>query len=475
VIKSICDWADGHKSDDKQARQQTAARSAARFLVAALLHAPLCAGSARAFHGIGHAVLERSAVTHLVLAIHWFRAQADWKSQVQPATELADLDRKGAVKVELIPYGYPDLWRFLLPFLFIRGLAAEIHEQIQGWKDEYPNARQVSVIAHGFGTYIIGWLLRNTPLTLYRLILCASVIPRRSDWWTVMRKSVDGDIRNDCSRYDICSVFTYSLWWYGETGTYGAQSPGVKNVVNSFHNHNAIVTGEFAANYWRPFLESGVIQQRDPELKGVVSWHWTSQLSALLRWAQIAAILVGVLLGWPELWNWMSNRTGEFGAFTSWNYDLGKDEAVVRMETSRAKWVAGRPYVVIVVKKGRDDTPIDEITNTVVSKILTFPELQSPVVDLHVPCELIARQIEYDDLIYMYAFVINESDIDRLRTAISHQSQHPLTRGQIVKDYGGKWAGGGGDNATFAVRGEILKTALESRESRLKSIGGREN
>lgn len=41
LVKSICDWADGNKAQDKDARQQQAAQSAAAFVVHALRHAPL--------------------------------------------------------------------------------------------------------------------------------------------------------------------------------------------------------------------------------------------------------------------------------------------------------------------------------------------------------------------------------------------------------------------------------------------------
>jgi len=41
VLKAICDFADGNKGQDKEPRQQLAARNSAQFLVASLLHAPL--------------------------------------------------------------------------------------------------------------------------------------------------------------------------------------------------------------------------------------------------------------------------------------------------------------------------------------------------------------------------------------------------------------------------------------------------
>jgi hypothetical protein len=41
LVKAICDWADGHKAQDKDARQQTAAANAAAFVLYALQFAPV--------------------------------------------------------------------------------------------------------------------------------------------------------------------------------------------------------------------------------------------------------------------------------------------------------------------------------------------------------------------------------------------------------------------------------------------------
>lgn len=41
LVKAICDWADGHKAQDKDARQETAAQNAATFVLEALRFAPI--------------------------------------------------------------------------------------------------------------------------------------------------------------------------------------------------------------------------------------------------------------------------------------------------------------------------------------------------------------------------------------------------------------------------------------------------
>ncbi|MFB3154300.1 MAG: NB-ARC domain-containing protein, partial [Candidatus Acidiferrales bacterium] len=47
LVKAICDWADGHKAEDKKARQQTAAHNAASFVLHALQFAPFKPPKAR--------------------------------------------------------------------------------------------------------------------------------------------------------------------------------------------------------------------------------------------------------------------------------------------------------------------------------------------------------------------------------------------------------------------------------------------
>src|SRR5262249_25974037 len=148
-------------------------------------------------------------VTHLVILIHGIRTVAEWKSDVQHAIASQEMEGADRIGVELVGYGYLDLLRFILPRVFIRPIGEDVYRKIDGWKGEYPNATRVSVIAHSLGTYVIAWVLRNTPLRLHRLILCASIIPARSDWWTVIRKSVSGGIRNDCARRDIWPALAY--------------------------------------------------------------------------------------------------------------------------------------------------------------------------------------------------------------------------------------------------------------------------
>ena len=47
VVKGICDWGDGHKGTDKKARQELAAKNAAKFVLDAIAAAPLKLDSAK--------------------------------------------------------------------------------------------------------------------------------------------------------------------------------------------------------------------------------------------------------------------------------------------------------------------------------------------------------------------------------------------------------------------------------------------
>lgn len=54
LVKSICDWADGHKEEDRQKRQQLAAQNSARFLLYMLNYAPFIQKEEEQIPGVGN-------------------------------------------------------------------------------------------------------------------------------------------------------------------------------------------------------------------------------------------------------------------------------------------------------------------------------------------------------------------------------------------------------------------------------------
>ena len=119
-----------------------------------------------------------------------------------------------------IRYGYFDAFRFWFPFRTrnkpIERVYTQIRVAFQKSRKTDPNAR-LSIIAHSFGTYIIGEILkRGFDLQLHRLILCGSVLPQDFPWEQYQGRFDDDKVINRCGKADVWPVLAQSAsWGYG--------------------------------------------------------------------------------------------------------------------------------------------------------------------------------------------------------------------------------------------------------------------
>src|SRR5258706_16367902 len=93
---------------------------------------------------------------HLVILVHGIRDFARWESEVRRTLE------ECGFSVAPTNYGRMNLLEFLLPFPYFRNKAkAEVWLQILHAMVLHPDACQVSIIAHSFGTYLVAGILRE--------------------------------------------------------------------------------------------------------------------------------------------------------------------------------------------------------------------------------------------------------------------------------------------------------------------------
>src|ERR1700731_3844768 len=91
----------------------------------------------------------------VVVLVHGIRTRAQWYNSVKQALE------EEGFKVALSNYGRFDLFRFLIPIPIFTSLAARsVARDIAEAMSEH-NTDSVSIIAHSFGTYLIGSILQN--------------------------------------------------------------------------------------------------------------------------------------------------------------------------------------------------------------------------------------------------------------------------------------------------------------------------
>ena len=133
----------------------------------------------------------------VVLLIHGIRTEADWGPMVRSKLEVP-----GQIEVIPIRYGYFDAFRFWFPFWTRNKPVERVYEQIrvalQKYRRSHPDAK-LSIIAHSFGTYIIGEILkRGFDLQIDRLLLCGSVLPQDFPWHQYQGRFDDDKVVNEC-------------------------------------------------------------------------------------------------------------------------------------------------------------------------------------------------------------------------------------------------------------------------------------
>jgi pimeloyl-ACP methyl ester carboxylesterase len=202
----------------------------------------------------------------VVLLIHGIRTQADWGPMVRSKLEVP-----GQIEVIPIKYGYFDAFRFWFPFRTrnkpIEKVYVQVRVALQKYRRDHPEAK-LSIIAHSFGTYVIGELLkRDFELKIHRLILCGSVLPLDFPWHLYRERFDDDKVVNECGKADIWPVLAQSAsWGYGASGTHGF---GAVLVKDRFHKggHGQYFKPGFVARYWEPFIRRGTYESTEFEKK----------------------------------------------------------------------------------------------------------------------------------------------------------------------------------------------------------------
>src|SRR5258708_21608236 len=104
---------------------------------------------------------------HVVVLVHGIRTRASWFPAVREALEA------GGFIVAPTNFGRFSLIKFLFPIPFFKTWAAlNLEEQIRHAM-QVNEVDKVSVIAHSFGTFCIGWILRKKfDIAFRHIIFC---------------------------------------------------------------------------------------------------------------------------------------------------------------------------------------------------------------------------------------------------------------------------------------------------------------
>jgi tetratricopeptide (TPR) repeat protein len=240
------------------------------------------------------------AVGEVILLIHGIRDEAEWGENIAPV-----LEQLAGVRVFPLKFGFFDTIAFWFPLPLRLVPILHVQRRIRHAHRLFPGAK-LSVIAHSFGTYIIGTILRKNPdIVLERLILCGAVLSRGYRWDKYSHQ-VATEVINDCGLRDHWPVCAEALTvGYGASGTFGFGWPGVNNRFHDF-GHGGFFEDGFVEKFWLPWFKdgakkAGVAPFRRPYLWSLVTrFHilWVA-FAVLLTWlsANLTAGNLGFVLG----------------------------------------------------------------------------------------------------------------------------------------------------------------------------------
>lgn len=185
----------------------------------------------------------------VVVLIHGIRTRAEWQAKVGSALR----------KAQLVPfptnYSKFDIVRFLLPFERLRQAPVRrIDAAVRSARRSFPEA-QVCLLAHSFGSYIVGKLLSSGDHDFGRVALCGSVLPDHFDFDAVRTHFTE--IINEIGCRDILPSLAGRISGYGPSGSFGFRNGHVVDRKHADAGHSSFLTAEFCERFWVPFFCDG--------------------------------------------------------------------------------------------------------------------------------------------------------------------------------------------------------------------------
>jgi pimeloyl-ACP methyl ester carboxylesterase len=198
-------------------------------------------------------------VRPITILVHGIRTFGSWQERLRRL-----LEEQCNQDVVIFRYGYLDVLAFIIPFA--RRFAIKRFTQYLDENADTLRNRQINLVAHSFGTYVIAWVLlrdaRRLTLNVNTVILCGSVLRQFFPWQRLTRDKTVGRVINDCGTKDMWPLMAQCfVLGLGAAGRYGFAGPlgsavGIYNRYFPF-GHDGFFAEQQMAEYWLPLLRGG--------------------------------------------------------------------------------------------------------------------------------------------------------------------------------------------------------------------------
>lgn len=190
----------------------------------------------------------------VVVTLHGIRTHAGWQRSFAEVATSAGLESH----LDRWNFGYFSSIRFLLPWSRL----AKVRWFRTTYETEFPtrfdSLERPSVIAHSFGTYILGnALLRYPYLRFRKVLLCGSILPTTFPWDALIERGQVQAVRNE---YGTEDVWTKLVAWFvpgtGPSGIVGFRSEHARFEQKRYtFSHSEYFERGHMASQWVPFLK----------------------------------------------------------------------------------------------------------------------------------------------------------------------------------------------------------------------------
>ena len=163
-----------------------------------------------------------------------------------------------------------DRWRFGKYYLFQFVLPWSRDKKVRWFRDTYTDemgdkslkvseGEYPSVVAHSFGTYILGYALQKYEnIKFEKVILCGSILPIDFPWDVIINRGQVQEIRNEYGVKDFwCKNVGHFINGTGPSGVYGFNFEHENLEQKEFlFDHSEYFNKSHIRDYWMPFLDA---------------------------------------------------------------------------------------------------------------------------------------------------------------------------------------------------------------------------
>ena len=237
----------------------------------------------------------------VVCPLHGIRTQAEWQKRLSEL--LAGYGWH--CRLERWSFGHFSLLKFFTPWTRetkLEWFRQQYDDELHDRRLEIEKGQTPSVVAHSFGTYILGYapLLRSDYIRVNKVILCGSVLPTDFPWDLLIKRGQVQAVRNEYGGRD---PWVKHVHWFvhgaGASGTSGFTRTHERLEQEKFdYSHSEYFVKGHMEDRWVPFLGKSLeeiprsrVETPIPRPRTAAPWglYGLATLSALI----VAAVLLG--------------------------------------------------------------------------------------------------------------------------------------------------------------------------------------